>query len=375
MAEGVLVPAGPPRPLEHISPSRFAYLGRCLLREVWSAAGEPARLPGSPRRHLGTLIHALYRRAENAEFSPGDRAAVVRAWDEEVARVEAALKQSWLERSFVPLARLLRDLEEYRQAAIGRALRLAERVAPAASTAKTGGYERRLSGPGGMVRGEVDSVRASPEGVVIADHKTGELYEDTEDGRTLKAAYVAQLKLYAVLFAYRHGEWPARLELSDLWGNAVGVPFRPEECQSLLDATRAALDEVNAKVREVMQGTAGPATLGTPDPEHCRYCPYRPICPAYRDRAAGWAGPDRPLDVWGRFIRATLGGQGLTAVEVEAAGSVVTVRRLDPAPVRNPALSLLRPGSRTGIYNLRPDVDGRSFLATDYTTIYQEPED
>ena len=72
-------------------------------------AGEAPRLPGSPTRHLGNIVHALYRRAEDGEFLPDDSAALEAGWDEEVERAEAKMRQMWLERSFVPLARHFRE--------------------------------------------------------------------------------------------------------------------------------------------------------------------------------------------------------------------------------------------------------------------------
>jgi hypothetical protein len=373
MTEGVLSPAGPLKPLAHISPSRFVWLRRCRLREVWAAGGESPRLPSGPHRLLGNIVHALYRQAEDRRFSGDDPAEVDAAWDREVARSEAALRQSWLERGFVPLSRSLPGLEETRLAAVRRALALARRAQQRRPSAGGVRFDRTLSGLGGEVKGELDSIYSTGDGVVLGDHKTGSVYEQA-DGGPLKSAYQVQLKLYAGLFAGRQGYWPARLELSDAHGNAFEVPFTQGECQALLDEARRMRELVNREVEKVIRGELPLAGLASPMPENCRYCPYRPICPPCRGQLRTWRelGAEGPIDLQGTAVGVRKGRWGLQILALEEAGSRCSIRDLDGRPERNPALALIRPGDSASAFNLRRGPSPGVFQATDYTVIYRE---
>src|SRR5262249_27589903 len=155
------------------------------------------------------------------------------------------------------------------------------------------------------------------DGVVLADHKTGSVYEEAEGG-PLKSAYEVQLKLYAALFAARHHYWPARLELSDAHGNPFGMPFTREECLALLEEARRTRIAVNQEVEKVTRGELPLATLASATPENCRYCPYRPVCLPCRSQLRAWReqGEEGPIDVAGNAVAVRTARWGLQILEV-----------------------------------------------------------
>jgi hypothetical protein len=373
MPDGVLTPVGSLRPLPHISPSRFVSLQGCALREVLVAAGESPRLPGSPSRHIGNIIHALYKRAEDGDFPPDDSNAFEAAWDEEVERAEARMRKTWLERPFLPLARHLGQLEEQRLTAMKRASQLARRR-KARPSATAPSFERRLGSPDGKIKGELDSIILTTDGIVLGDHKTGPVHEDGPDGRRLKHSFQVQLKLYAALFVSRYDVWPIRLELADTFGNTFEVRFTHSECMALVDQAKAALELVNSQVQQIQDTKQSLTVLASPAPENCRFCVYRPICPAYREVTGACMGqaPDYPTDVFGKLINVRTGRWGLQTLEIETTGGRVLIRDLTSDTSRNPALLHLRPSNQIGVFNLRSTAILGLFAAADLTVVYSE---
>ena len=340
---------------------------------MWFAGGEPPRLPRGPLRMLGNIVHAVYRLAEDGQFRGDDPAEIDAAWDSEVARAEAGLQSSWLERHFVPLSSSLSNLEETRVTAVWRVLALARRARERPPSAGGRRFDRSLSTPNGEIRGELDSVYSAPDGVVLADHKTGSVYEEGV-GSSLKSAFEVQLKLYAALFARRHGYWPVRLELGDAHGNAFGVPFTQNECRELLDEALRTREQVNEGIEKVIRGESPLAGLATPTPENCRYCPYRPICPpgCGKVRTRREQGEEAPTDVEGKAVGIRNGRWGLRMLQLKEDDSLCSVRDLDGRPERNPALALIGPGDSVSVFNLRRGPSPCVFQAIDYTVVYLE---
>ena len=347
MTEGVLTPAGVPPEPGRLSPSRISVLLECGLRYAWEAANEPPRLPLPPAVRLGTVIHEVYSRAGRGQLAPED-AAVRSAWLEAVRKAEARMAASWLERHCVPLRRWVRNYEERRLATLDYALVLAPGSDPFGKHSGLGlAPETPLVTADGKLGGQLDAVIPTPEGVVIRDYKTGQVYEDDDGERAIKAAYQLQLRLYAILYERTQGAWPARLEVVASQGEVVEVSFTPEECEALLKDTVRRLDELAEKVRRVRDGVLALPTLANPG-EACRWCPYRPVCTAYRDWSAVAPAPEQPsrVDVRGTFQGVRPVRFGLVVLELEANGSSRPVADLDPMPNRNPALGQLQAGRR-----------------------------
>jgi CRISPR/Cas system-associated exonuclease Cas4 (RecB family) len=305
-------------------------------------------------------------------LAPED-AAVRSAWQEAVRKVEARMAASWLERHSVPLRRSVRNYEERRLATLDYALDLARQGA--ARSEKHGGLglapETPLVTADDRLGGQLDAVIPTLEGVVIRDYKTGQIYEDNDGERVVKAAYQLQLRLYAVLYERTQGAWPARLEVVASQGEVVEVSFTPEECEALFEDTIRRLDKFAEKVRRVRDGVLALPALANPG-EACRWCPYRPVCTANRDWTAAAPAPEQPsrVDVRGTFQGVRPVRFGLVVLELEANGSSRPVADLDPMPNRNPALGQLQRGDAIGVFDAWQNTTG-SLVASDQTVVYK----
>jgi hypothetical protein len=99
--DGILTPPANPKPLIAISPSRFAGMAKCRLREVFGAGWEPPRLPCSPAAHVGTAIHRFLEAAERGEFDPSVPASFSNRWEQESKPLRFKCKQDgWSGTSF-----------------------------------------------------------------------------------------------------------------------------------------------------------------------------------------------------------------------------------------------------------------------------------
>jgi hypothetical protein len=279
---------------------------------------------------------------------------------------------SWLERHAVPLRRSVRNYEERRLETLDYALTLARQAGsrPASYTGLGLATERPLVTADGKLGGQVDAVVPTPDGVVIRDYKTGQVYED-DPKRTVKAAYQLQLQLYAVLYERTQGDWPARLELVGPKGEVVDVPFTPEECEALFEEMVRRLDDVAERVRRVRGGLLSLSELANPG-EACRRCSYRPVCKAYREWSAVTPAPQLPsrVDLLGTFQGVWPVRSGLVVLELETDGSSRSVADLDPSASRNPAFGQLQSGDAVGVFDAWQNTTG-SVVARDTTVVYK----
>lgn len=381
MTAGVLDQRLPLVPLRRVSPSRFAGIKACPLREVWAAAGNAPLLPRPPAARAGMAIHQLLEEAGKG-LLPAERAAVARRWDELVAEAETAMRENWLERQFVPLRSAVPDLEVRRLRAAERALAIAEAAAEKRPGQENGvaGFERWVESRDGSVGGYIDHVVAAPAGAVLRDYKSGSIHEATPGSPpALREGFVAQLRLYAALYVGTAGSWPAGLELVPLQGQPVAVPFDRQECEALLAEAVAALREVNAVIAS--QGDSPGEVerrLARPGEQTCRQCVYRPACAAYRiAREGDAAGGDWPEDVWGELqdVKRLGNGKLLLAVAGDEGREARQVRGISPGDERHPALVRLKQGDRVGLFNLKGGVSGGTRGETAWTVIYQLPHE
>ena len=377
---GTLGPLPTLRPLGRISPSHFAGMEACALREVWAAAKEPAALPTTPAAMVGTVTHRLLEEAGRGDLSADAEPAIDRRWDELLGEAEVACEKSWLNCHFVPLASAVPDYEVRRLQALAAAKALA-RAAAATAVHRHGepvglpsGGEVAVSTPDGLAGGRIDVVTQTDEGPVLKDYKSGAIYE-RKNPRVVKQEYATQLKLYAAIYASMTGTWPHRLELVPIAGVPEEVPFTEEESQQLLGHALELREKINAIV-------SGNASLGSrirlladPDPGGCGYCPFRPHCPAYRAARRGHPDVPWPLDLWGRVSDLRLLGNGRRLLALETPQGAAYVRGIDARLGRHPALDKAVSGDRIGCYNLRPGGSPTTFAEGLYSTFYLEPSD
>jgi RecB family exonuclease len=369
-------------PIRRISPSRYEGFKACALREAWAAAGQGPLLPLTPAARIGMAIHQLLEEAGRGQLAPAERPAIERRWEELLAKVEAAMSENWLERQFVPVRSAVPDLEvrrlraQERALAIAQAAGVARRAAPEKAVT---GFERWVESPDGTVGGYIDHVMATPEGPVLRDYKSGSVRDVTPGGPAgLREGFVAQLRLYAALYAAAAGVWPARLELVPLQGETVAVPFDPAECEALLADAVAVLGWINAIIA-APTGSAqeAEARLATPSVGACRHCPFRPACAAYRLARTG-APEDGtwPEDAWGELREVRRLGNGkllLTLGSGSEGGDSRQVRGISPDVDRHPALEHLREGEQIALFNLKGAPAGGTRSESLWTVIYKVP--
>jgi RecB family exonuclease len=369
-------------PLKRISPSRYASLRQCALREVWSANKQDGLLPSSPAAQLGTVIHRLLEEAGAGRFTTDTHVAVEKRWKELVDSAEEKVISSWLNRHLLPLSKVIPDFEVRRLRACKRAYELSESYATLSEGAygksKWFGNELWVESRDGLIGGYIDSVVASSEGPIIRDFKSGSVVETAplQSLSVLKSEYVVQLKLYAALYATLTGTWPAKLELVPLQGEPLRVPYDPAECLALLEDASRSLQKTNEVILSRSQAPRRPEEyLANPHDSHCRFCPFRPSCSAYqRYNADAHIAVRTSHDIIGTLVEIRALGNSTLLISVEASGEankVKRVRNLTPNSSRHPALGYLQKGDRVGLFNLKFGGSEDSFIEIPLTTIYK----
>lgn len=169
----------------------------------------------------------------------------------------------------------------------------------------------------------MDFVARSPRReVLVRDEKTGRVLD--EEG-ALKPSLQMQLRLYGLLILEALPGAQVRLLIDD--GEEWPVSFEEEEVQQLSNSLQDFLEGLP----EGQQALAADlADTG----EECWHCPYRPVCPIYRNEAPGrWiASSNRPLgpDVWGHLLGVEPDAGGRVRVRIQdAAGREICVKGVE----------------------------------------------
>lgn len=386
MAQPGILPAVPAlRPLRRVSPSRFLSLRECALREIWTASKQAPLLPASPAARLGSVIHRLLQEAGEGLLGDGNRTAVDSEWLKLVEIAEGEMRDSWLERSLVPLSKTVPQYEVRKIRACIKAAEVAKesiRQPQSSGTIAANRFESWVETPDGLVGGSIDQVKETSGGAILRDFKSGHVIdiENQAAGPEIKEEYKLQLKLYAALFASKHGRWPVKLEVVPLQGPAREVPFDARECNQLLQEAVTSLKQLNERIdlasRQLAAGTAIRA-FANPSPSNCRFCVFRPCCEAFRAAKdvtacdAGWA-----RDVWGVVSDYKILGNQKIGLSLRVSGypyEVARIRGIDPNPERHPALPCISVGEKVAVYNLRGSAERGEFSETSSTTIYLVP--
>ena len=362
--------------LDRISPSRFVTLENCNLKELWVAPDQSPLLPVSPRARLGSVVHRFLELASNG-LPIGSEDAIEKAWGELIDEAETRMSRSWLERSLIPLSKTVNDFEVQRLRAWSRAKQIAQAVAVTEEPAALGigfGCEIWVQSKDGTVGGYIDAAYPTPSGRVIRDFKTGPILEENGNSEgAIHPDYVVQIKLYAALYSETFGEWPSRVELMPIRGEPLTIAIDPGECAELLQHAKDKRLAVNKQITAALKkGPEAIPSLANPSVSNCRFCLWRPACPAYTEQRRHSTDPDWPADLVGSLTSLqTLGNGRLLIIVTDSAGEQKRVRQLDPSPTRHPALARLQVGDRVGIYNTRRNPNQGDFSETISTTIYR----
>ena len=364
--------------LERVSPSRFLSLKRCALQAIWSRLHEPL-LPKWPAARLGTVAHQLIEEVGYGKHGAG-REDLEQAWETLVEAQEREMKDSWLERNLVPLSESARDYHVRKYRALDRAFEAAQffEEADITDSSGSGGRERWVQSKDGKAGGKIDLVAETDRGIVLRDYKTGQVFEngsvDDPAGEQVKEDYQIQLKLYAALSHEQHGQWPVALEVVPVGGSPHRIPFTPDDCEDLLREAVKLLEETNQQVSEAqaegMSHAALLRRLASPTPEACKFCAFRPACPAYWKEREHTGRSNWPSDVAGKVTSLRELGNGQLHIQVQQKWEQeVDCRGLNPEPERHPALKEAEVGKGIAICNLRRSGDA-TYSEAATTTIY-----
>lgn len=375
MVPGILRRTLPLAQINRVSPSRFALLRECALREVWAASGAPNLLPASPAARFGSAIHQLLEEAGNGAFKQMSKDAIGRRLEELVVSVELRMRDSWLEGHLIPLKSAIPDFEVRKLRAIQRATDITQSALPVTGVGTrrmTKSCELWLETSDGLVGGYIDQVDVSSAGAVLRDYKSGQILDESMGAGIVKETYQVQLKLYAAIYAISKGVWPARLELVPLQGAALEVPFTHAECETLLGEARNAMTRINSIVANGSSEDAA-ATLAAPSARACRYCLFRPTCNAYKRARQISNEDDWPADVWGTVEEKRLLGNGkvLLTIESNQDRRRIAIRGLSASPARHPALVDIENGTPIALFGLKRNAQDATHQESPWSIVYR----
>lgn len=362
-------------PLRRLAPSRYTAFKDCPLREVYSTTRIERLLPRAAASYLGTAIHRLLEFAAAPADEPLSSEVASRVLDRFVAEQESIMEESPTDQLVLPISTHVRDFEVRRRRAIAAAVQSAAKpgVRPVcigrSSVPRRHGSEVWVASADGLIGGYIDEVAQTSDGVLLRDYKTG--LAGIPGTPEADEAW-EQLALYAALYAEATGVWPTLLEVVPLEGAPSESSVRLDACRALLREAKALLLETNAVLESTPHRQAA-EVLARPDPDTCRRCGYRPTCPVYirqdRPNDATW-----PNDIIGTVrARHPLRNGRLLFEITDAQGVLAVVRGVSDDADRHPAIALLQPGTRCGLFSLSGNRQGGAFTETDQTTVIVYP--
>lgn len=140
------------------------------------------------------------------------------------------------------------------------------------------GIEIWLTDSESGLHGRADRIDIDGDSTRIVDLKTGlKQGEPTDDQHR-------QLLLYAVLLQRVKGNWPNSLAIEDATGKQYEIKFEPSDAEAELAKVKRAVVEFNDSV-----ASEDLVTKADPNPDRCRWCPYRVICgPFWEKLTSDW---------------------------------------------------------------------------------------
>lgn len=283
------------------SPSLADTMRGCKLRAGLSRCTslQPFVL-GNPKAWLGTAYHKVMEQLPAILQAGGDSfSAADQVWNAEIARLEQEAAAHPLNARFG----LATTWKGYFLVQATLRLRIEDASAAWKPSASIAGAslqhvcrEVEITAAQGKLRGKIDML----SGEELIDFKTGEIFEEDEITGTfvVKPAYVRQMRIYAWLAHSSTGRWVKRGLLYPLAGAPVEVSIVSTECEAEAAEAIALLDAYNTAVT----AGSGMAAMGSPSQDACRWCPFKPFCPAFWQAVTpDWSGC---LD--GEVIRGTV---------------------------------------------------------------------
>ncbi len=363
------------RPFSHITPSIISALEKCFLQAAFRADRTIKTFQPPPVR-LGTACHALLERVAKGELANQSEEEWLNGleaiWKDEITKQEAALLVSEQEKHFgraeswpkyaIQKARVFLKAKKLLSYQRNRSLQT-QRDAHL-------GVEHFYTAFEGRLRGRADVVYESEQGVELIDYKTGNIFDEDEDGeRKVKERYRQQLHLYAAMHHDCTGVWPVRGHLVPLTGAPFTIEIDQVETQQLVQSALERMRQFNALVSQKAPIDA----LANPSFDACQTCNYKAYCPAFwacSHDSSAW-GTSAHLEAIVLDLKETRQGDYVVSLQVTA-GTLPDGRFILYAD----RLGDLAVGRRVRLVNVRTQEENASLILkiSDYTTIYLQPE-
>jgi hypothetical protein len=362
-----------------ISPTFAETMRLCQLRAGLSKAiGSFTFVLGNPKGWLGTAYHEVLEKIAGIDFKKESvDGAVDRLWKQAVAvhhqrsshhplDFRFGAPETWPGFYLARASVLLRA----RELVAGLAAPAIAGASARGACAAHGIREREFTAFDGRLVGRPDVIRDCE----VVDYKSGTIFEFGEAAQAdvVKAAYLRQLHIYGFLVKETLGWWPQRGLLLPLAGAGVEIALDPDQCTREAEEAVALLDGYNGRV----SASTGLKDLASPSAQHCRWCPYKIICPPFWQTASPeWSGQldgialegvaaEPPCAIYAGEARAIF----LDVENGSIARSKVQMRPLNP--VTHPAVITLAAGERIRAVGLRTRRDG-VLVPGDRTVIFR----
>jgi RecB family exonuclease len=200
-------------------------------------------------------------------------------------------------------------------------------------------FEVAINVPALRLKGRIDILERTPEGLLITDFKFGDIKD--EDG-LLKSQIAMQLRLYGLMAASLDQTANISLFVND--GNLNPVPFDSKIANETKDWLRSLTDELPSGT--VVQ-SEGLSKVGS----DCLWCHQRHRCIKYRKEApALWSREIEwrlPLDTWGRVDKLSMKDELAEIGMTDAGGRLVKI-----FGVRDQHLTNVKIGNALWLFNL-----------------------
>lgn len=358
----------PLSPLSRISPSKLHLFRECRLRACLESNRANVLLPLSPTAHCGTVIHRVLEMAvkDNEDGSGGFE----ECWRKSLEIENNKMKNSWLERHFVPLEESVPkyDLKKHQCSMLIKNIMKSKAIAKKKLQHKGFRRESWLETRDKIAGGFIDAIISTSRGDIIVDYKTGNIYEASHGNKLdIKKLYKDQLKLYAAIYNSAFGVWPASLQIAGIDGVLHEIDFDKDDCICLLDEVRQVWNDVNSVISDEGSLSQKNTKLSSSSPEICRYCLYRPGCRSYAERKDKHPNLNWPNDVAGTIKEKKILKNGLALVKIETKNKyMIIVRGLHPN--RHPALNM--DSKELAIFSMILDGNPNHYKEGPLTTIY-----
>lgn len=270
------------KPLKYITPSQVFALEKCFLQVAFGLDEQyNSYRTYSHRARLGSITHTILEKVSKGILRDKNEAewksSLLRLWDEEVKKHDQEILASESEQHDGMAERWPRyNLQK--ALTIRKSLEIAASLQKNAARKNKGSWdtEQYVQAFNGKLRGRADAIYQSEQGIEIIDYKTGNIYDEDENGNShLKTGYRRQILLYAAMYHGETGQWPVRGHITPLVGQQVTIEIDPVAANQEASIALSLLNQFNKSVSE----GASLLSLAQPSEQSCRYCAYKTICP------------------------------------------------------------------------------------------------